>query len=88
MKIAMLGQKGIPAVFGGIERHVEELATRLAARGHEVLVYCRPWYSKNTAFKTPNSVRCIALRTIKTKHLDAIAHTLFGTLHAILFMNP
>ncbi len=30
---------------GGIERHVEELSTRLAARGHEVTVFCRPGYS-------------------------------------------
>lgn len=29
MKIAMLGQKGLPAIWGGVERHVEELSTRL-----------------------------------------------------------
>ena len=34
----MIGQKGIPALYGGIERHVEEIARRLVARGHEVLV--------------------------------------------------
>ena len=46
MKIAMLGQKGIPATYGGIERHVEELATRFVDRGHEVTVYCRPHYTR------------------------------------------
>lgn len=44
MRIAYLGQKGIPATYGGIERHVEELATRLVHRGHDVTVYCRPYY--------------------------------------------
>ena len=46
MKIAMIGQKGIPATYGGIERHVEELTTRVVERGHEVTVYCRPYYSQ------------------------------------------
>ena len=30
LKIAMIGSKGIPALFGGIEKHVEEISTRLA----------------------------------------------------------
>ena len=45
MRIAMIGQKGVPATFGGIEHHVEELGTRLAERGHDVTVFCRPGYS-------------------------------------------
>ena len=44
MKIAMVGLKGIPATYGGVERHVEELSMELAKRGHDVLVFCRPWY--------------------------------------------
>lgn len=88
MKIAMLGQKGIPAVFGGIERHVEELATRLATRGHEVIVYCRPWYTKNREPRTENPVLCVTVPTVKTKHLDAIVHTFMATLHALFFIKP
>lgn len=86
MKIAMIGQKGVPAIFGGIERHVDELSSRLADRGHEVLVYCRKWYidteiqmSKSTC----KTVRQIVVPTIRTKHLDAVVHTLLSTLHAI-----
>ena len=41
MKIAMIGQRGVPATFGGVERHVEELGARLVDRGHEVIVFCR-----------------------------------------------
>ena len=41
MKIAFIGQKGIPAIAGGVEKHVEKLSTRLAAQGHEVTVYVR-----------------------------------------------
>jgi glycosyltransferase involved in cell wall biosynthesis len=41
LKIAMIGQKGIPARYGGVETHVDKIATRLAKRGHEVWVFCR-----------------------------------------------
>ena len=46
MKIAMIGQKGIPATYGGIGRHVEEIAARLVERGHKVDVFSRFYYSK------------------------------------------
>ena len=31
LRIAMVGQKGMPATYGGIERHVEEMSARLVA---------------------------------------------------------
>lgn len=40
----MIGQRGVPATWGGIEHHVEQLGTRLAALGHEVTVFARPRY--------------------------------------------
>lgn len=85
MKIAMIGQKGIPATYGGIERHVEELSARLAAMGHEVSVYCRPHYTEKDG--THRGVRLVKTGSINTKHLDAITHTLGSTLHAALRGN-
>ncbi|HEX9664858.1 MAG TPA: glycosyltransferase family 4 protein [Patescibacteria group bacterium] len=82
MKIYLIGQKGIPAQAGGIERHVEELSTRLAQSGHEVFVYCRPYYA-STADKNYQGVNLIKLPTIKTKHLDAIVHTFLATLDVL-----
>ncbi len=87
MRIAMIGQKGIPARSGGVERHVEELATRLAASGHEVFVYCRKQYGKEA--KNPEAykgVRLVYVPTIQTKHLDAIVGTFLASIHA-LFMG-
>ena len=46
VKIAMIGQKGIPAVQGGVERHVEELSLKLVERGFDVTVYARKWYTQ------------------------------------------
>ena len=68
----MLGQKGIPATYGGIERHVEELATRLVERGHEVTVYCRPYYTKIRG--DYRGVRLAVLPSVRTKHLDTATH--------------
>ena len=42
MKLAILGTRGIPASYRGCETAVEQLTSRLRARGHEVVVYCRP----------------------------------------------
>lgn len=80
MRIAIVGQKGIPARTGGIERHVEELAIRLANDGLEVDVYTRPHFTdkKNKQYK---GVRLISLPSIATKHLDAISHTFLVALH-------
>ena len=36
MRIAMIGHKRIPSREGGVEIVVEELATRMVKRGHEV----------------------------------------------------
>jgi glycosyltransferase involved in cell wall biosynthesis len=85
MKVAMIGQKGIPAVYGGIERHVEELATRLTECGLDVSVYCRPWYGSEEIrrAKIYKGVRLVFLPSFKTKHFDAISHTFLATVHAI-----
>lgn len=82
MRIAMIGQKGIPATFGGVERHVEELSVRLAERGHEVCVYNRPHYnSDGTA--SYRGVQIVTLPSLATKHLDAFSHVAVCTAHAL-----
>ena len=41
LRIGMLGHKRIPSREGGIEVVVEELSTRMAALGHQVICYNR-----------------------------------------------
>ncbi|RCG30985.1 glycosyltransferase [Sphaerisporangium album] len=82
LRIAMIGQRGIPATFGGIEHHVAHLGRRLAARGHEVTVYCR----NNYVLERPATVDGVRLRhlpTLGTKHFDALAHSLVSTMAAL-----
>jgi glycosyltransferase involved in cell wall biosynthesis len=83
MRIAMIGQKGIPFVSdGGVERHVDELATRLAARGQEVLAYVRPRFIIRGQ-KIYKGVRLVSLPSIPTKNLDTITHTFLATIHVL-----
>jgi len=82
MKIAFIGQKGIPAKSGGIEKHVEEVAVRMAKEGHEVFVYARNNYTEK-GLENFQGVKLIHLPSISTKHLDAISHTFLATLHAL-----
>lgn len=74
MNIYFIGQKGIPVKIGGIERHVEELSSRLAEKGHNVFVYTRPNYT-DPELKNYRGVNLISLSGINTKNFDTITHT-------------
>jgi glycosyltransferase involved in cell wall biosynthesis len=82
MKIAIIGQKGIPAIGGGVERHVEELATRLVKRGNEVFVYTRSNYTSPN-LKKYKGVNLISKKTLSSKNFDAISHTFIACLDLI-----
>lgn len=82
MRVAFIGQKGIPAKSGGIEKHVEEVAKRMAKMGHEVFVYARNNYTDKN-LETYEGVKIVHLPSISTKNLDAITHTFLATLHAL-----
>ncbi|MBI1798226.1 MAG: glycosyltransferase family 4 protein [Candidatus Eisenbacteria bacterium] len=81
MKIAMIGQKGMPATYGGIEKHIEEISRRLVARGHDVSVFCRLYYTPAGA--TDEGVRLLRRPSIHTKHLDTATHVAWCTLEAM-----
>lgn len=85
MKIALIGSKGIPARSGGVEKHTEELAVRLAQKGHQVLVYSRSGYTRKRQ-KNYRGVKIIYPPYIPTKNLAAITHTLTSIIH-ILFQK-
>jgi glycosyltransferase involved in cell wall biosynthesis len=82
MRIAIIGQKGIPAIWGGVEVHVDHLSRGLVEAGHQVDVYVRDWYTPR-GLKSYGGVRLFHLPTIHTKYLDAPLHVLAGTLHAL-----
>lgn len=81
MRIAFIGQKGIPATYGGIEDYIEKIALRLVKKGHEVTVFCRPHYTSTNGWY--KGIRLRKVYSIPTKHLDAISHTLFCSVDSL-----
>ena len=74
LRIAMIGLRGLPAQAGGVERHVEELATRLVDRGHHVTVFCRPGYTADVG-STYRGIHLSSLPTIRARGGEALVHS-------------
>jgi glycosyltransferase involved in cell wall biosynthesis len=84
LRIAMVGQKGIPARYGGVETHVENIAVRLAARGHDVTVFCRSRVRGDASGANGDyrGVHLLYRGSVNTKHLDAASHTFISALES------
>jgi glycosyltransferase involved in cell wall biosynthesis len=81
--IAVIGIRGIPANYGGLETCAEEVTRRWVAQGHEVRIYCR----KNHYRERPANAygaQLVYTGSIATKNLDTITHTLFSIIHLIV----
>jgi glycosyltransferase involved in cell wall biosynthesis len=82
MRIAMLGTRGVPSVYGGFETCAEQLGVRLVERGHEVTVYSRPHFV-DPRRKAYRGIRLVSLPTVRNKYLDTLAHVFLSSLHAL-----
>jgi glycosyltransferase involved in cell wall biosynthesis len=87
LKVAILGTRGIPASYSGFETAAEQLASRLSARGHEVVVYCRP-HVVNPSLRHYRGARLTHLPTIRNKYLDTFTHTLLSAIHTARRERP
>lgn len=81
-KLAYLGIKGLPAVFGA-DKVVEAIANNLSEE-FEIYVYCSNSYSID--YRNHN-IKLIKLRNIKGKHLSSFSLFLLSAFHALLFKN-
>jgi glycosyltransferase involved in cell wall biosynthesis len=78
MKIAMIGSRGIPVTYSGIETHLEQLCPRLVARGHHLRVYC-----KEDLDFTGDLFQGVHLRrapAIATKHLETLTRSFISVI--------
>jgi glycosyltransferase involved in cell wall biosynthesis len=87
MKIALVGTRGVPAAYSGFETAVENIGARLAERGHDVTVYCRP-HMVEGRYRTYRGMRLVYLRTLASKHLDTFVHSFLCTLHLGCVRRP
>jgi glycosyltransferase involved in cell wall biosynthesis len=88
VKIAMLGTRGVPASYSGFETCVEQVGKRLAARGHEVIVYCRRGRTGPGASSRYLGMERIILPAIRTKGAETLSHTLLSSAHAVARARP
>lgn len=83
MRIALVGTRGVPARYGGFETCVEEVGQRLAARGHEVVVYCRATNQESTAPRTYLGMTLVTLPAPKRRTLETLVHTGLSVAHLL-----
>lgn len=81
LSVAILGTRGVPPAYGGFETFAGELGTRLAARGHDVTVYCRASLYREEG-PTWEGVRRIELPAFRHKYLETVSHSLLSALDA------
>ncbi len=89
MKIAMIGQKRIPSREGGVEVVVQELATRMVKKGHQVTCYNRGGkhvLNKEEKIKDLQEYHGVKLKkvfTIDKKGLAALTSSFFATIKVL-----
>ena len=87
MNVAILGTRGIPASYSGFETAVEQITSRLTARGHRVTVYCRP-HVVDRSIRNWKGANLVHLPTVRNKYLDTFVHTMLSSVHAARGPKP
>lgn len=90
LKIAMLGHKRIPSREGGVEIVVEELATRMLRKGHEVTCYNRrgnhvsgkEFDDGSDKLMEHKGIKLKSVPTIEKKGLAAMSSSFFAAVSA------
>lgn len=83
LRIALVGTRGVPARYGGFETAVEEVGRRLAARGHDVVVYCRSTDGDASPAAEHLGMRLVHLPALRHRALETLSHTGFSVAHLV-----
>lgn len=81
LRVAFIGGRGVIGKYSGIEGYYEEVGRNLAAAGHDVLVYCRNYFTPQQDWH--NGMRLVRLPALRSKHLETVLHTLISTVHVM-----
>ena len=81
LRVAFIGGRGLVSKYSGIESYYEQVGAELTRMGHEVTVYCRTYFTPPIA--EYKGIRVCRLPTIRSKHLETLAHTFLSTVHAM-----
>jgi glycosyltransferase involved in cell wall biosynthesis len=81
MRIAMVGTRGVPARYGGFETAVEEVGSRLADRGHRVVVYCRTENGDAARPARHLGMHLVHLPAARKRSLETLSHSALSVAH-------
>ncbi len=79
-RVAFIGGRGVGHLYSGIETFYEEAGSRLAERGHEVTVYCRPNFAPSG--DTYRGMRVKRLAAPDSKHFETLIHSGLAAIHS------
>lgn len=83
LRVAILGDRGIPARYGGYSTFLEEVTVRLVSDYDcDVVVYCRSQYYPER-MPTFKGVRLVYIPVLRSKHLESLLHTAMSTIHCL-----
>src|ERR1700733_11108844 len=82
LRIAVVGSRGMPSAYSGVERACESLYIRLATRGHHVTCYCRPEYAPHGR-DVYRGVSLEPTATISLRSLDTLSSTFTALCRAV-----
>lgn len=85
MTIAAIGFRGLPGLQGGVEKHCENIYTRM--EGVHIRVYRRKPYLNELSKKTYPNISYVDLPSTRIKGFEAVLHTFLCVLH-IAFHRP
>ena len=80
LKIAYIGQRGVPPTFGGIERYVDEIVKRLPQEEVETYSYCRRHYVEDNYV---NYTKQLFTPSLETKGFEAFSHSFFSAIDSL-----
>lgn len=80
----MVGTRGVPARYGGFETAIEEIGSRLAARGHDVRVYCRRGSGSDRRDASEHAgMTLVHLPALRRRSLETLSHTALSAGHLV-----
>lgn len=81
MRIAVVGGRGIPSTYSGVETIVENLFAHFAEQGHKITVYCRAGVLE-APMATYRGIQLVRTTAVPGK-LETVTHTAASCLHAV-----
>ena len=82
LRIAVIGGRGVPSNYSGVERICEELFAWFADHGHHPTVYCRPSVLDEKVVKY-RGMRLVRTPAPGGKNGETLTHSMTSLLHAV-----